>query len=120
MATYEGAAPGGTVSAGDLPAWRVMDLPAPPAYNFRNVLAIIGPGTILLGVSMGSGEWLIGPAVAARYGPQLLWVTTVSVILQLLLNVEMIRYSLYAGEPIYTGFMRTKPGPTFWGWVYAL
>jgi hypothetical protein len=69
---------------------------------------------------MGSGEWLIGPAVAAQYGPTLLWITTVSVILQLFLNLEMIRYTLYTGEPIYTGFMRTSPGPTFWGWVYSL
>lgn len=120
MATYQGAVPQDEVRAGSLPAWRVMDLPAPPPHTLRNVLAIIGPGTILLGVSMGSGEWLIGPAVAARYGPQLLWVTTVSVILQLILNLEMIRYTMYTGEPIYTGFMRTSPGPTFWGWVYSI
>ena len=120
MATYEGAVPGERIEGGALPAWRVMDMPAPPKYNFRNVLAIIGPGTILLGASMGSGEWLIGPAVAAQYGAALLWITTVSVILQVLLNAEMIRYTLYTGEPIYTGFMRTKPGPAFWGWTYAV
>ncbi len=120
MATYEGAVPAGEVKAGALPAWRVMDLPAPPPYNFKNVMAIIGPGTILLGVSIGSGEWLMGPASAISYGTSILWIATVSCVLQVLLNMEMIRYTLYTGEPIYTGFMRTSPGSTFWGWVYTV
>ena len=120
MATYEGAVPAGEAGAGALPAWGIMDLPAPPKYNFRNVMSVIGPGAILLGVSIGSGEWLLGPASAVAYGPAILWITTVSVVLQVLLNMEMIRYTLYTGEPIYTGFMRTKPGPTFWGWIYSI
>jgi hypothetical protein len=31
----------------------------------------------------------------------------------------MARYTLYTGEPIFAGFMRTAPGPAFWGWSYA-
>ncbi|MGE5619418.1 MAG: Nramp family divalent metal transporter [Sphingomonadaceae bacterium] len=123
MATYEGAIPAKPVKevpAGHLPAWKVVDLPAPPPYNFKNVIAIIGPGTILLGVSIGSGEWLMGPAVATTYGPTLLWIVTVSVLLQLALNMEMLRYTVATGEPIWTGYMRTSPGPTFWGWLYTV
>lgn len=120
MATYEGAIPAKEVEAGHLPAWKVMDLPAPPPYNFKNVLAVVGPGTILLGVSIGSGEWLLGPAVATTYGPTLLWVVTVSVLLQLALNMGMLRYTMATGEPIWTGYMRTSPGPAFWGWVYTI
>ena len=120
MATYEGAVPGKTVDAGHLPAWKVTDLPAPPPYNLGNVLRIIGPGTILLGVSIGSGEWLLGPAVATTYGPTLLWVVTVSVLLQLALNMGMLRYTVATGEPIWTGYMRTSPGPGFWGPLYTI
>ena len=29
------------------------------------------------------------------------------------------RYTLYTGEPIYTGFMRLAPGPTWWAIVYV-
>ena len=111
---------GQRVDGGALPAWEVADLPAPPKFNFKNALAIIGPGAILLGTSIGSGEWLIGPAVTARFGGALLWVATVSIILQVVMNTEFARYTLYTGEPIYTGFMRTAPGPRFWGPVYAL
>ncbi len=104
---------------GLLPPWGVAPLPAPPVFTLRNVLATIGPGVIGLGVAVGSGEWLLGPSIIVRYGPTLLWITTVSVLLQIFLNLEMARYTMYTGEPIFVGFMRTKPGPTFWGWLYA-
>ena len=102
-----------------LPAWGTGDLPEPPPSPWRNALRVIGPGAILLAVSVGAGEWLLGPAVAGRYGGAILWIATVSVLLQALLNTEMARYTLATGEPIFTGFMRTAPGPTFWGWTYA-
>ena len=42
----------------------------------------------------------------ARWGPEILWICTVSVLLQALLNTEMARYTLATGEPIFAGFMR--------------
>ena len=105
---------------GALPAWGVAELPAPPPFTFRNALRTIGPGVIGLGIAIGSGEWLIGPAVILKYGAALLWITSVAVFLQVILNQEMARYTLYTGEPIITGFMRTKPGAAFWGWTYGI
>ena len=103
-----------------LPPYQTADLPDPPPYRFSNVMRIIGPGAILLGMSIGSGEWLLGPATTVKWGLALLWVTTVSVLFQVVLNTEMARYTLYSGEPIVTGFMRTTPGPRFWGWTYSI
>jgi hypothetical protein len=103
-----------------LPPYQTADLPDPPPFRFSNVMRIIGPGAILLGMSIGSGEWLLGPATTVKWGLALLWVTTVSVLLQVVLNTEMARYTLYTGEPIVTGFMRTTPGPRFWGWTYSI
>jgi hypothetical protein len=80
----------------------------------------VGPGVIALGIAIGSGEWLLGPSVIVRYGPTLLWITTGAVLLQVLLNLEMARYTLYTGEPIVVGYMRTWPGPGFWGWTYSV
>jgi hypothetical protein len=111
---------GKVVSAGELPPWEVSDLPEPPPFTFPNVLAVIGPGAILLGTSIGSGEWLLGPATVASYGLAMFWIVTVSAILQVFLNMEFLRYTLYSGEPIFTGFMRLKPGPTFWGWFWVI
>lgn len=105
---------------GRLPDWGRKSLPAPPAFTLRNVLRTVGPGVIGLGIAIGSGEWLLGPSVVLTYGAALLWITTVAVLLQVLLNLEMGRYTLYTGEPIVTGFMRTWPGPAFWGWTYSV
>ena len=107
-------------SHGKLPPWGVRDLPAPLPFNFRNVLLTVGPGVIGLGVAIGSGEWLIGPAVVLKHGAALLWITSVAVFLQVILNQEMARYTLYTGEPIITGYMRMRPGPAFWGWTYVV
>jgi len=102
------------------PAWRQSDLPQPPPYTLRNVVRIIGPGAIVLGLSLGSGDWILGPAATARWGPGILWLCTASVLLQALLNVEMARYTLATGESIFSGFMRVAPGPRVWGPTYAL
>jgi hypothetical protein len=103
-----------------LPAWNVADMPAPPRFNFRNVIAIVGPGAIALSMSIGSGEWLAGPAATIQYGAALLWITSLAVIGQTILNTEACRYTLYTGEPIYTGYLRTFPGPRFWSIVYTI
>jgi len=103
----------------DLPDWRQGDLPHPPAFSILNVVRVIGPGAILLGISLGAGDWLLGPAVIVRYGPALFWICTLSVLLQGVLNTEMARYTLATGEPVFTGFMRTRPGVRFWAWTYS-
>jgi Mn2+/Fe2+ NRAMP family transporter len=108
------------VDHGKMPDWGRADLPAPPPFTKRNVLSVIGPGTIALSMAIGSGEWLMGPAASVAYGPAILWVTTVAVILQVIFNQECGRYVMYTGETTFSGFMRTAPGPRFWGWVYAI
>ena len=83
-------------------------------------LAAVGPGVIVLGLSIGSGEFLLGPAVFVRHGLTLLCVTAVAILLQALFNVEVMRYTLATGEPVFTGFMRTRPSSTWWAWFDAV
>jgi hypothetical protein len=73
----------------------------------------------VLGVSIGSGEFLLGPATFVRHGLSLLWVVGIAVLLQTIFNTELMRYTLATGEPVFTGFMRTRPSSTLWAWVYA-
>lgn len=94
----------------------MADLPEPP-LNLLDTLKVIGPGIILLGVGIGSGEWVLGPAAAVKYGPSILWIATVAIIVQILALLEAVRYTMYTGEPITTGLMRLWPGPRFWGFV---
>ena len=102
-----------------LDAWRRGELPPPPRPKGLEWFSAIGPGVIVLGVSIGSGEFLLGPAAFVKYGLSLLWVVGVAALLQTLLNVELMRYTMATGEPIMTGFMRTRPHSTFWAWFYA-
>jgi hypothetical protein len=102
-----------------LPPWSGSDLPEPPPWTATSPVRVLGLGSLLGVASVGAGEWLLGPAAILRHGVGVLGIVTVSVLLQALLNLEMARYTLATGEPIFTGFMRTRPGPSFWGWAYA-
>ena len=103
-----------------LDPWRIDELPPAPRPKGFGWFSAVGPGVITLGASIGSGEFLLGPAAFVKYGLSLLWIVGVATLLQTLLNVELMRYTMATGEPIITGFMRTRPHSTFWAWVYAL
>ena len=119
------------VDPGCLPAWEVGDMPAPVAgTGWRAFLAAIGPSLVMVGGTIGTGELVMGAGVAALYKGALLWIAPLAVLCQAFLNSEVMRYTLVTGEPVFTGFMRSKPGPRFWliwyffldslGWMPAL
>lgn len=103
-----------------MPAWEKGILPSAPAWGWKNWAMMLGPGLLFVGASIGGGEWLMGPANTARYGGAILWVTTVSILAQVVYNVEVSRYTLYTGEPVMIGKFRTLPGPLFWLGLYLL
>ncbi|MDE2784267.1 MAG: Nramp family divalent metal transporter [Gemmatimonadota bacterium] len=96
------------------------ELPAPPNPKGLSWIGVVGPGVIVLGASIGSGEFLLGPAAFVQYGLVLLWVTLVAAFLQTVLNTELMRWTIATGEPVVTGFMRTRPGSQFWAVFYAI
>jgi hypothetical protein len=102
-----------------LDPWRHADMPIPPTPIGLGWLGVVGPGVIVLGASIGSGEFLLGPAVFVRHGLSLLWITVAAITLQTIFNTEVMRYVLATGEPVFSGFMRTRPSSTAWAWVYV-
>ena len=106
-------------SRSGLDPWQSAELPEPPRPRGLGWLSAVGPGVIALGVSIGSGEFLLGPAAFVAHGLSLLWVVLVAITLQTIFNTEVMRYTLATGEPVFTGFMRTRPASTLWAWVYA-
>jgi hypothetical protein len=102
----------------EMPRWDAGELIDAPRFTWKNWFALLGPGLVLGGASIGGGEWLLGPRVTAVYGGSLLWLTTLSVLAQVIYNIEISRYTLYTGEPIFTGKFRTLPGPRFWVLAY--
>ncbi|MDQ3651688.1 MAG: Nramp family divalent metal transporter [Acidobacteriota bacterium] len=103
-----------------LPPWGQDDLPEPLPFSMGNMFRTIGPGAILLATSIGGGEWLVGPAMGVQYGTGIFWVATVAIVLQVIFNLEAVRYTLYTGEPIYSGFMRLRPSSNFWSIFYVI
>jgi hypothetical protein len=103
-----------------LAAFKKGELPKPPTPKGLQWIGVVGPGVIVLGAAIGSGEYLLGPALFVKYGFVLMWVMGLSILFQTLFNQEVMRYTLYTGEPVMSGFMRTKPRASFWAWVYGI
>ena len=106
------------LGGGRLSGWEYDSLPRSPVVGWRQWRNYLGPGVLLAGASIGAGEWVFGPAVTAEYGATLLWLATISIVLQVFLNLEVMRYTLYCGEPVLVGFFRTWPGPVIWAIFY--
>lgn len=103
-----------------LAPWTTRELPEAPRPRGLQWMSAVGPGVIVLGAALGSGEFLLGPAAFLKHGLSLLWVTSVAALLQTFFNMELMRWTMATGEPAFTGFMRTRPTARFWAWFYAL
>lgn len=103
-----------------MPPWTAAELIEPPRVTWKTWAGMIGPGLVAGGSAIGGGEWLLGPEVSARYGGAVMWLATLSILGQALYNIEICRYTLYSGEPIFTGKFRTLPGPRFWLTAYLI
>jgi Mn2+/Fe2+ NRAMP family transporter len=103
-----------------MPRWDMGELPEAPRLTLRSWTLLLGPGVVAAGAAIGGGEWLAGPMTTARYGGAILWLSTLSILAQVIYNLEICRYTLYCGEPIFTGKFRLLPGPMFWFVAYLL
>lgn len=81
--------------------FRITDLPKVP--KVRN---IVGPGAIMLGASLGSGETIFWPVLIAQNGWTLYWAFWVGVITQFFINTELQRWAIATGESIFRAFDR--------------
>ncbi len=107
-----------TPGSSKMPPWELGELPEAPKLTAKSWMLLVGPGLVMGGAAIGGGEWLAGPLTTARYGGAILWLSTVSILAQVLYNLEISRYTLYSGEPIFTGKFRLLPGPVFWLVLY--
>jgi hypothetical protein len=104
------------------PELEVADLPEPEeVFGIRKIGArqlfmyVLGPSLIALGISIGSGEWLLGPQAVGQYGfVGVGWVILISALLQTFYNVEISRYVMATGEAPVVGWGRVPPGYLLW------
>ena len=94
------------------------DLPTPeeafhaPRIGLKEtIFLVIGPSLIALGLSVGSGEWILAPLAIGTAGwVGIGFVALISILLQALYNVEIGRYVMATGEVPSIGFGRIPPG----------
>lgn len=77
------------------------ELPAAPPLR-----KLIGPGVILVGCGISSGEYVLYPYIASQVGLAFLWAAYVGLLTQFFINMEVERYTLFTGETAITGFQR--------------
>ena len=88
-----------------LPPFKAGDLPPLPGSFWE----LVGPGAVLVGLSIGAGELIIWPRITAQYGASMVWAAILGVFIQMWLNLELARYTLATGESPYAGYARVSP-----------
>jgi hypothetical protein len=100
------------------PPLAIDDLPTPeeafgvPRIGLKEtVTLVIGPSLVALGLSVGSGEWILAPLAIGTSGwVGIGFVALISILLQAFYNVEIGRYVVATGEVPSLGFGRIPPG----------
>jgi Mn2+/Fe2+ NRAMP family transporter len=89
--------------------------------GFSKALAAIGPGIVVAGSVIGSGELINTPIQAANFGFILLWVVLLSCVVKYFLQVEIARHCLVHNRTTFEALNRV-PGPRLAGasWVVVL
>ncbi len=83
------------------PKARVRSFPRP-----RSVIQSLGPTIIVLSLGIGSGEFILWPYLTVHHGFGILWGALLGITLQLILVLEIKRYTVVTGENIIQGFVR--------------
>ncbi|HEX7450340.1 MAG TPA: hypothetical protein VF306_22460, partial [Pirellulales bacterium] len=96
----------------------------PPATLWQ-ALRQIGPGIILAGSIIGTGELLLTTGLGADHGFTFLWLILFSCVVKVFVQVELGRYAISSGKPTL-GALDALPGPRLgtnwmvWWWFGML
>ena len=92
-----------------------------PPRSLGRALGQIGPGLILAGSIVGTGELIATTGLGAAHGYTLLWFILLSCVIKVFVQVELGRYAITHGRTTLAAF-DTLPGPrlgTSWmGWLW--
>ena len=86
-------------------------LQAPPT-TMLGILRRIGPGMILAGSIVGSGELIATTRTGAEAGFTLLWLIIIGCIIKVFVQIELGRYTIINAQTTLTA-LNTVPGPRF-------
>ena len=93
----------------------------PPA-SFFGILKRLGPGLIIAGSIVGSGELIATTKTGAQSGMSLLWLIIIGCLIKVFVQIELGRYTISHGETTLVALDRV-PGPRLkvnwivWFWL---
>src|SRR6187549_2793330 len=96
-----------------------------PPKTLWAALHKIGPGIILAGTIVGSGELLLTTSLGAKYGFDFLWLILFSCVIKVFVQTELGRYAISSGKPTL-GAINELGGPRLgaswlvWWWFFML
>ena len=101
------------------PPWEVVD----PPQTLGRIMVRIGPGLILAGSIVGSGELIATTKVGAEAGFWLLWLIIIGCVIKVFVQIEFGRHTLTHAETSLQA-LNSVPGPRLkvnWiVWYWAL
>ncbi|MFO1093445.1 MAG: Nramp family divalent metal transporter [Planctomycetaceae bacterium] len=96
-----------------------------PPQSLWAALRKIGPGIILAGSIVGSGELLLTTSLGAEYGFAFLWLILFSCVVKVFVQIELGRHAISSAKPTL-GALNDLPGPRWrvhwlvWWWFIML
>jgi Mn2+/Fe2+ NRAMP family transporter len=96
-----------------------------PPPTLWTALRQIGPGIILAGSIIGTGELLVTTGLGAKHGFVFLWLILLSCVVKVFVQVELGRYTISSGKPTLAA-LDDMPGPRLganwqvWWWLGML
>ena len=85
-----------------------------PPQSLWGALRKIGPGIILAGSIVGSGELILTTSLGAEWGFTFLWLILFSCVIKVFVQIELGRYAISSGKPTLTA-LNELPGLKFGG-----
>jgi Mn2+/Fe2+ NRAMP family transporter len=89
-----------------------LDAIQEPPDSLWQALRKIGPGIILAGSIVGSGELILTTSLGADWGYMFLWLILFSCVIKVFVQIELGRYAISSGMPTL-GALNELPG---WRW----
>ena len=96
-----------------------------PPVSLLTALRKIGPGIILAGTIVGSGELLLTTSLGAKHGFVFLWLILFSCVIKVFVQTELGRYAISSGKPTL-GAVNELGGPRLganwicWWWFVMM
>ncbi|MEM1573298.1 MAG: Nramp family divalent metal transporter [Candidatus Methanomethylicaceae archaeon] len=85
-----------------------------------SIKKILGPGLILAALGVGMGETFMWPRLVIVHGPEIRWLATVGLIIQIFVTAEIARWTYFTGESIFMAGKRIHPIIMWYFYIVAV